>query len=75
LSVGISIVLLAVGAVLTFAVEVTTSGFNLHSVGIILMVAGGLGLVLSLLLWSSLSPDRRGADTVVEERTIQRDIP
>ena len=73
--VGVSIVLLAVGAVLTFAVQVITSGFNLHTVGIILMVAGGLGLVLSLLLWSGLSPYRRGADTVVDERTIQRDIP
>jgi hypothetical protein len=36
-------------AILTFAVDVTTSGFNLNTVGIILMVAGALGLVLSLL--------------------------
>jgi hypothetical protein len=44
------------------------------------MVAGALGLVLSLLFWSSFSPYRRGGtvvdgDTVVEERRIQRDIP
>jgi hypothetical protein len=75
LSLGVSIFLLAVGAVLTFAVEVTTSGFNIHTVGIILMVAGALGLVLSLLFWSSFSPYRRGGDTVVEERTIHRDLP
>ena len=75
LSLGVSILLLAVGAVLTFAVEVTTSGFNLHTVGIILMVAGALGLVVSLLFWSSFSPYRRGGDRVVEERTIHRDIP
>jgi hypothetical protein len=44
------------------------------------MVAGALGLVLSLLFWSSFSPYRRGGavvdgDTVVEERRIQRGIP
>ena len=80
MSLGVSIFLLAVGAVLTFAVEVTASGFNLHTVGIILMVAGALGLVLSLLFWSSFSPYRRGGtvvggESVVEERRIQRDIP
>jgi hypothetical protein len=44
------------------------------------MVAGALGVVLSLLLWSSFSPYRRGdtvvgGDTVVEERHVRRDIP
>jgi hypothetical protein len=74
---GVSIFLLVVGAVLTFAVDVEASGFSINTVGIILMVAGALGLVLSLLFWSSFSPYRRGpvaGDTVVEER-IRRDIP
>ena len=78
MSLGVSIFLLAVGAVLTFAVEVTASGSSINTVGIILMAAGALGLVLSLLFWSSFSPYRRGAvgqDTVVEERHIHRDIP
>jgi hypothetical protein len=80
LSLGASIFLLVVGAVLYFAVDVTTSGFSIHTVGIILMVAGALGLVLSLLFWSSFSPYRRGStvvggDTVVEERHIHRDVP
>jgi predicted membrane channel-forming protein YqfA (hemolysin III family) len=79
-SLGASIFLLVVGAVLTFAVDVSTSGFNLNTIGVILMVAGAIGLVLSLLFWSSFSPYRRGAtvmgeDTVVEERHIRRDIP
>jgi predicted membrane channel-forming protein YqfA (hemolysin III family) len=79
-SLGASIFLLVVGAVLTFAVDVSASGFNINTVGIILMVAGALGLILSLLFWSSFSPYRRGAtsvggDTVVEERHIRRDIP
>ena len=81
MSLGVSIFLLVVGAILTFAVDVTTSGFNLNTVGVILMVAGALGLVLSLLFWSSFSPYRRSrtvagpADTVVEERRIERDLP
>jgi hypothetical protein len=81
LSLGVSIFLLVVGAILTFAVDVTTSGFNLNTVGVILMVAGALGLVLSLLFWSGFAPYRRSrsvagpADTVVEERRIERDLP
>jgi Domain of unknown function (DUF6458) len=80
LSLGVSIFLLAVGAILTFAVDVATSGFSINTVGIILMAAGALGLVLSLLFWSSFSPSRRGrtvvgGDTVVEERYIERDLP
>src|SRR5919112_1395150 len=81
MSLGGSIFLLVVGAVLTFAVDVSSSsGFNLNTVGIILMAAGALGVVLSLLFWSSFSPYRRGGtvvggDTVVEERHVRRDIP
>ena len=80
LSLGASIFLLVVGAVLTFAVDVTASGFSINTVGVILMLAGALGLVLSLLFWSSFSPYRRGrtvvgGDTVVEERHVERDLP
>ena len=78
MSIGASIFLLVVGAILTFAVNVSTEGFNINTVGIILMVAGVIGLLLSLLFWSSFSPYRRGpvaGDTVVEERTIRRDLP
>jgi predicted membrane channel-forming protein YqfA (hemolysin III family) len=78
LSLGVSIFLLVVGAILTFAVDVTASGFSINTVGIILMVAGVIGLLLSLLFWSSFAPYRRGpavgGDTVVEERRI-REVP
>lgn len=61
--IGFSIFLFVVGAILTFAVEVEASGFNLNTVGIILMVGGLLGLFASVLFWSSFSPwsRRRGA--------------
>jgi hypothetical protein len=78
--IGVSLFLLVVGAILTFAVKVSVSGFNINTVGIILMLAGALGLLLSLLFWSSSSPwsrRRTGArgDTVIEERRIERDLP
>ena len=50
---GTSILLIAVGAILRFAVSVTTTGFNLHSIGLILMIVGALALVLSIVFWSS----------------------
>ena len=82
MSLGVSIFLLVVGAILTFAVDVTASGFSINTVGIILMAAGAVGLVLSLLFWSSFSPYRRRTvspyppdERVVEERRIERDYP
>jgi Domain of unknown function (DUF6458) len=83
MSIGASIFLLVIGAILTFAVNVSTEGFNINTVGIILMVAGVVGLLLSLLFWSSFSPYRRRPPTttaypeerVVEERRIERDYP
>jgi hypothetical protein len=53
MGVGTSLLLIAVGAVLRFAVSVTTSGFNLHTIGLILMIIGAIGLVISLLFWST----------------------
>jgi hypothetical protein len=78
--IGFSIFLFVVGAILTFAVNVTAEGFNINTVGIILMVAGVVGLLLSLLFWSSFSPYRRRStaypdERVVEERRIERDLP
>ncbi len=67
---GFSIFLIAVGAILTFAVEATVQGLDLATVGIILMVVGALGLVLSLLMLDSFRSRRSG---VVEERRYVRD--
>lgn len=50
---GVSLILIAVGAVLAWAVNVTTSGFNVNTVGYILLVVGIVGFVLSLIFWSS----------------------
>jgi hypothetical protein len=53
MGVGTGLVIFAVGAILRFAVSVTTTGFNIHAIGIILMIVGGIGFVLSLFFWSS----------------------
>ena len=55
---GTSLFLIAVGAVLRFAVNVSTNGFNIHTIGVILMVVGAVGLVISLL-WMTVWADRR----------------
>jgi hypothetical protein len=50
---GVSIFLIAVGAILTWAVNTSVSGLELNTIGVILMVVGILGLVLSMIFWSS----------------------
>jgi hypothetical protein len=53
MGIGVSLVLIAVGAVLAFAVHVSGNGFNIHTIGIILLVVGAIGAVLSMIFWSS----------------------
>jgi hypothetical protein len=48
---GTAIVLLALGAILTFALNVDVSGIDLQVVGWILMIAGALGIVLEVAVW------------------------
>jgi hypothetical protein len=50
---GVSLILIAVGAVMAWAVHVSTHGFNIHTVGYILLVVGIVGALLSLVFWSS----------------------
>ena len=53
MGIGVSILLIAAGAILVWAVHVSTSGFNLHTIGWILLTVGALGALLSLVFWSS----------------------
>jgi Domain of unknown function (DUF6458) len=71
MGIGVSLFLLAVGAVLTFAVNATVSGIEISTVGIILMIIGGVGLLISLMLVST--ERRRATTTVVETPVIRRD--
>jgi hypothetical protein len=76
MGIGASIFLLAVGAILTFAVSWTVQGVDLEAVGIILMIAGGIGLAVTLAMMM-----RSSAPTQVTEyyedpsrRTYRRDV-
>jgi hypothetical protein len=53
MGVALSIAMIAAGAILRFAVSVTTTGFNLHSIGLILIILGGVSLLISIAFWSS----------------------
>lgn len=71
---GTSIFLIAVGAILAFAINVEAEGVNLNTVGIILLIVGAIGAVLSMIFWQSWGGfgntrvvEGRGRRTVVEE--------
>jgi Domain of unknown function (DUF6458) len=70
MGIGVSIFLIAVGAVLAFAVDAEVSGLDIQVVGWILLVVGAIGIVLSLLFWSSWGG--WGRREVVEERPTSR---
>jgi hypothetical protein len=55
---GISLLLIAIGAVLAFALNTTsnTAGVEVETIGVILMVVGGIGILMSLLFLMSFSP-------------------
>jgi uncharacterized protein DUF6458 len=69
---GVGLFLIAVGAMLTWAVDVNTSGFDLNTIGVILMVVGALGIVLSMIFWSSWGGFHRReyADDVPTRRRV-----
>jgi hypothetical protein len=75
MGISVSLILIAVGAVLTWAVTATTSGVDLEVVGVILMITGAAGLLLSLVFWSTWggfgSPT---GSTVTRERVVDREV-
>lgn len=70
MGIGTSIFLFAVGAILRFAITVSTEGFNLHTIGNILMIVGAIGALFSLIFWSSWGgfgrSERGGGDVIIE---------
>jgi hypothetical protein len=50
---AVSLLMIAAGAIMAWAVTANATGFSVHTVGIILMVVGAVGLVLSIVFWSS----------------------
>jgi hypothetical protein len=73
MGVSISLVFIAVGAILTWAVTASTSGIDLNTVGVILMVVGAVGLLLSLIFWSSWGGFGSHTTVVRDDTRVVRD--
>jgi hypothetical protein len=80
--IGTSIFLIAVGAILRYAVTADVEGINLDTAGLILMIVGVVGLLVSLL-WATIWADRRRGTVVADrpvvtdparERVVERDV-
>ena len=71
MGIGASIFLVAVGAILAFAVNTSISGLDIAVVGWILMVAGVVGLALTLIVFAPRRNAARGG--VVEETRVYDD--
>jgi hypothetical protein len=83
MSTGVGITLVTAGAILRFAVPATViHGLNVHAVGVIVMLAGVTGLLLSLLVWGPLNRRRDrsggyggGGPPPVRPRSVYQDQP
>jgi hypothetical protein len=72
MGISTSLVLIAAGAILKWAVTASVSGVDLQAVGVVLMIVGAVGLVLSLIFWSSWGGfgGRNTTTTVVRDEPI-----
>jgi hypothetical protein len=84
MGIGVSLILIAVGAILAFAVDQpANAGVNLDAVGVILMIVGMVGIVISMLYWGSIGtwfPGRsyghsHGGEGRSETVVVEREVP
>jgi hypothetical protein len=74
MGIGVSVFVLAAGAILAFAVHLPSNGISLDTVGVILIVLGLGGLLASLVFWDPWTPRRRvfsyndGTELVIHRR-------
>ncbi|HET7121082.1 MAG TPA: DUF6458 family protein [Solirubrobacterales bacterium] len=82
MTIGAGIFLIAVGAILKFATNIHIQGVSVDTIGVILMIAGAVGLVLGIfqeLIWSRRRGVAPGAPAVEERREVRdpgyREVP
>jgi len=71
-TIGGSIALLIIGAIMRFGITWKPSHVDLHAIGVILMVAGGVGLILSIVFLAIRRRDRASADVYEERHYTER---
>jgi hypothetical protein len=77
MGIGVGLILVAAGAILAWAVDVSTTGFNINTIGYILLVVGIIGIILSMVFWSSWAgPGYFGRDggSGRRRRVIEEDV-
>jgi amino acid permease len=67
-----SIFLIAVGAILRFATHIHVKGLDLRTIGLILMIAGAVGLLIAIWQWAVLSRRSRRSEILVDDRRDPR---
>jgi len=75
MGIALSLLLVAAGAIMRFAVTVQGHGFNVHTTGLILMAVGGIGVLLSLVFWSRWGGFRRRTAAVGSTTTRPANEP
>jgi len=85
MGIGVSVFLIAAGAILAFAVDMPSNGLDLGTVGVILMLLGGVGLLAAMVLWNDWHPGRRREvdlydgldqpDVVIDRRRVAHGDP
>ncbi len=73
MGIGTSIFLIALGAILKFAVTTTVSGIEIATVGVILMIVGAIGLAVSLMFLLQARRPVAGGHVVERDRVVERD--
>ena len=71
MGIGASVFLIAIGAILAFAVDLTVSGLDLSTIGVILMIAGAIGLVVTMLVFGGGGGWGGRRTTVVEDDYVE----
>lgn len=73
MGISLSVLLIAVGAVLAWAVNAEVSGIDLQVAGVILVIVGAIGLIASLIFWSSWGGFGRREGAAASTTVIERD--
>ena len=69
----VSMLMIAAGAIMRFAVTVEGNGFNVGTTGMVLMVVGAIGAVLSIAFWASWGGFGNRTTAVGTQNTVARD--